>query len=250
MGLMESNVYNSPSQEARVGEQFVTTFRDSPLFIDEAVGQQLVGLVESAKINVMFVSPYLKLWGHLKNAIELAAKRGIDVNFLVRDEEEVTDSEDVRWLRSKKVKVLGLERLHSKIYTNESTVLISSMNLTESSAKNSLEIALKVTDPQTEKELRAYINERLIPLSKPVGQPLGQLYRAVKSVLNQQSLASCIRCKKKLSFEPERPLCDDCYDLWVQYGDRTHLERVCHSCGKQAEVSYSRPLCQPCFSKA
>ena len=219
------------------------------LFVDEAVGQELVALVSDAKEYVVFVSPYIQLWGHMRNAIQLATKRKVDIRFVVRSDEEVVDSDDMDWLTRNKVKVVSAERLHAKIYLNESRVLVSSMNLTESSTKNSLEIALQVTDQELDAELREYISERLLKLAEPVGTSTLGLGRLVKGWVSQLTPGSCIRCGTPIRFSPDRPLCEDCYDSWVFYNNPSYPEKVCHSCGKGARVSYLKPLCPACYGR-
>ena len=44
-----------------------------------------------------------------------------------------------------------------QIYLNQSSVLITSMNLHESSSKNSMEICISTNDPEIQQEVRGYI---------------------------------------------------------------------------------------------
>jgi len=55
--------------------------------------------------------------------------------------------------------VYAVDKLHAKIYMNESTVIVTSMNLLESSSKNSKELAIRIDDENGKKEIRSYIQQ-------------------------------------------------------------------------------------------
>ena len=48
--------------------------------------------------------------------------------------------------------------------------------------------------------------------AKPKGQSVG-------------TVGHCIRCGDGLPLNPDRPLCDRCYDTWVIFGDETYPEK-------------------------
>ena len=118
------------------------------VFTDGEIEPQIRAIVQKSKKQVILVTPYLELWGHLKNEIAKAVKRKIRVQVIVRPEEKEDKkrTDALEWLVENEVEVYELERLHAKIYLNEKNLLVSSMNLTESSTTNSLEIAMIVCD--------------------------------------------------------------------------------------------------------
>ena len=46
--------------------------------------------------------------------------------------------------------------------------------------------------------------------------------------------AYCIRCGGRVPFDPHRPLCDECYWEWSDYGNSYYPEHFCHSCGNDS----------------
>ncbi len=86
---------------------------------------------------------------------------------VVRAEPQVLKSEDLPWLTEAGVRVLATDRLHAKIYFNESKLVVSLMNLTEFSTKNSLELALVVNGTKAAHEIREYVSNTLIRLANP-----------------------------------------------------------------------------------
>ena len=224
------------------------------VFTDAAVEPQIRSIVGTSKRFVTLVSAYLELWGHLKTEIQKAVGRGVVVRLVIRADEQNKESdtqkkkraEDLEWLLTNEVEVYELESLHAKIYMNEKNVLVSSMNLTKSSINTSLEIAMIVTDLASSEALRTYVNELL----KSAQQPSRSQKISTRSIEYQgDHWGKCIRCSRGIQFDPDRPLCEDCYGLWEQYRDPEYPERYCHSCGKQAEVSKARPLCLNCYRR-
>ena len=236
------------------------------VFKDEEVSSRILSVINDAKKYVVIVSPYVHLWGHARNALELANKRGVDVTFLVRADSDILRGADVKWLVDHRVDVRSVDRLHAKVYVNENTTILSSMNLLESSSKNSLEIGILVRDDGDDRAVREYIDATLMKLAKPLGQYSRTIITAktagkprtkpttaaaaTKATTHPRASIRkgiCIRCKRGLDFDPERPLCDKCYQIWARYSDEEYEEEYCHRCGKEAETSYVKPLCWPCY---
>src|SRR2546427_2627507 len=209
-------------------------------FVDDEVEAQILSIIRNAIRNVILVTPYLALWGHLQNTIDEAVSRGVVVSFIIRTKEK-PPIEDMGWLVDHKVKLYEIPDLHAKIYINESTVLISSMNITEHSTTNSLEFAMIVRSENDATRFRNYVSD-LMRMAEPIqfvqseGQETGQV-------------GACIRCRQQIYFNAARPLCDNCYQLWAEYGNEDYAERYCHSCGKPSLVTYAKPLCGTCYQK-
>lgn len=79
-----------------------------------------------------------------------------------------------------------------------------------------------------------------IPFTKP---------NYIESTSTIEQEGNCIRCGKSITYNPERPLCKDCYTIWIQFGDATYPEKYCHCCGKEAKTSFEKPLCYNCWKK-
>ena len=61
----------------------------------------------------------------------------------------------------------------------------------------------------------------------------------------------CIRCRKRIDFDLDRPLCNNCYQEWAQYGNDDYPENYCHICGAERnfnnQVDYAHPCCYDCW---
>ncbi|MBI4233487.1 MAG: hypothetical protein HY686_03510 [Chloroflexi bacterium] len=224
------------------------------VFVDGEVPLRIERLVEGARKYVVLVSPYLKLWRHLEVAIQQAAKRRVAITVVLRDDNgEIggrEGKEGVQWLVSNGITVLAVEGLHAKVYMNEAQTMLCSMNLTEQSTSNSMEIGTVVT-PDRDKHLVQEYVAKLLKIARPVSQAQGQgasrHAAPTHSPVSQERAGFCIRCKRRGPLDPDYPLCPDCYDEWAEWRNEDYPENVCHNCGKPSKVSYARPLCRQCF---
>ncbi|MBI4310376.1 MAG: hypothetical protein HY681_01235 [Chloroflexi bacterium] len=226
------------------------------VFLDHEVQSAILAIFGDAKKEAVTVTPYVGLlegreqrpWPHAQQAITDAIRRGVRVTFIVRESwtREKGSVDDLEWLSQNKVKVLTVEELHAKIYLNESSVVVSSMNLVGSSARGSREFALTLKNPSEIERLRSYV-KALMGGAKLLERQAGPLPTSRSSRGEVAILGVCIRCSRPLALDPGKPLCETCYERWTRY-KKEDYEKVCHSCGQPAEVSYARPLCPRCYS--
>jgi len=85
----------------------------------------IVSVINGAKEFVVLVSPYTDLngWENLKDAINNAARRGVEVSYYVRKEEGIPGTEDLD------VSLYEVPNLHSKMFYSESEAVIGSAHL-------------------------------------------------------------------------------------------------------------------------
>jgi hypothetical protein len=85
----------------------------------------IISLIAGAKEFVVLVSPYTDLvgWENLKNAINTASDRGVEVSYFVRKDEGIPGTEDLN------VKIFEVPGLHSKMFYSESKAVIGSAHL-------------------------------------------------------------------------------------------------------------------------
>ncbi|MEX2374240.1 MAG: phospholipase D-like domain-containing protein [Dehalococcoidia bacterium] len=253
-------------------QQAVTT-----ILADDEVSPEILRVIREANKYVTLVSPYNKFWGHLKLAIQAAIQRGVQLTVVCREDEKGSQ-EAIHWLGREGATVYAVERLHAKLMLNESAALVTSMNLLESSAQNSKEVAVLIRDGAMHKELCGYVNDRLIAYGSRVypasSQPANpsvarakphpspavidpkkggprpsrgrKLWKMAKVLVTG---GRCIRCDKAIEYNPERPLCGDCFKVWNQHKNPSYAEVHCHRCGKESQTSLIKPLCRSCYQE-
>ncbi|MBI4305853.1 MAG: hypothetical protein HY678_05990, partial [Chloroflexi bacterium] len=206
---------------------------------DEDVPGRILSVLRDARKYVILVSPYLGLWGHAQDAIQIAVRNRVGVTVVLRKEPEVLNSEDVGWLLDNGVKVAAVEDLHAKIYLNESSVVLSSMNLTRGSTQKSLDFAVVLQQSELGESVREYVNRTVLPLADEVkaAGKVTQFFARIADAVR----GYCIRCGRAIPKNNDKPMCDECYEVWAGYKKRDYVEKTCHSCGQAAAISYAKP---------
>ena len=226
------------------------------ILTDDDVESAVLELVRAANERLVLISPYNQYWFHLKKALEEAIiGRGVKVAVGYRTKDASYRSkegiEDVAWLAKLGATVVAVDHLHAKIYMNESTALVASMNLTEWSTKNSREICVRIKGRERSK-LDDYVNDLLNAGTPLASAPPSRGSRATSRASAAPSRAHatrgwCIRCKADIPFDDERPLCHKDFLSWNQYKDPNYEERYCHRCGQVKKTTFAKPLCDPCY---
>ncbi|MDD4190364.1 MAG: hypothetical protein PHI28_03480 [Mangrovibacterium sp.] len=85
----------------------------------------IISMIDHAKDYVVLVSPYTDLngWENLKEAINNASGRGIEVSYYVREKEGVPGTEELD------VSLYEVSNLHAKIFFSERIAVIGSAHL-------------------------------------------------------------------------------------------------------------------------
>lgn len=127
------------------------------------ISTEIIDVIYQTKEHLVIVSPYVNFanWDRLLTELRNALKRGVKIDFFVRDDPDNSRS----W---EQVSALGItprlvSNLHAKFYYNEQIGIISSMNLLGSSNSNSIEIGCKLDSPQELQELHLFVNDFLVP---------------------------------------------------------------------------------------
>jgi hypothetical protein len=233
----------------------------------------IVELVDSATNTLILVTPYMDPWSKLQTAIRTAVVvRNVKTLLVVRGGED-------RAKQERQVEKLGLggrlavryvEYLHAKVYLNDRHLLVTSMNLLESSAMNGWEIAIEydwVADRPAFEEVLRHLNPilkqakveeeirvKLAATAKPVMPALQSAPKAVttaapraRSAAPAKATGVCIRCGDGIAANPAKPLCPACYKKWSVYSNPAYEEHYCHTCGARSATSVARPVCRSCF---
>ena len=127
------------------------------------VPSKLMNVILTAKKELVIVSPYVNLTytKQVSAALVAARNKGVRIDFYIRDEPNNSVSRD-------QVRSLGLTprlipNLHAKLYFNETTGLIASLNLLSSSIGNSIEIGGQLETPAELAELRLFVEQFITP---------------------------------------------------------------------------------------
>ena len=224
------------------------------------ISAELEKLVRGAQKEITLISPYIKVNQRLLGDIKDVNQRGVQFTIIYGKRD--MRSEEKEWIDNLAPAEIGfVENLHAKCYLNESTAIITSMNLYEFSQRNNDEMGIQVDskeDCQLYQEIKAEA-ERLMRIAtnrqsrlpEPPPEPVRRQSRPpVATPEPAQRIRTngyCIRCHASISLDPGKPLCYQCYQNWVRYENEDYPEEYCHRCGKENKTSMAKPLCYPCY---
>lgn len=212
--------------------------------------------VGAAQDILIVVTPYFRPWAQMQTEIERAAKRKVDVRLIVREDEVDKLRDALAPCTACGVRVLSRTRLHAKLYVTESAAILTSMNLLEASANDSWEAGIQVEKSGAPDPYRRLLRQAqdLIEASDEIAPPDRARGRKAPSGNNvpaaPPSKGACLRCGEKIRFDPEKPLCFQCYGSWKKYANAEYEEKYCHGCGEPKATSVAKPMCRPCWTTA
>jgi hypothetical protein len=225
------------------------------LISNEKIPIAINDLIDEATEYLLLISPYVKIWGHLRNHLEKCkAKTKVAI---IRDENLDEKAEIIKEFNTLGITVKALQNLHAKIYLSEKACIISSMNLYDFSAANSEEVAVQITDRDSLVEIKKYVEDNLSYRSRDIdlkkimasGPRVENYNQKTPKVAKADISGHCIRCGKGIMLNPEKPYCKSCFESWALYENPEYREKHCHACGKPEATSMLKPVCKPCFYK-
>ncbi len=214
-------------------------------------------IILRAKRKLILVSPYLQLSKTFFERLKDANFRGVEIKILY-GKNELQNNEKELLASLEKLEIHYFDNLHAKCYFNESEMVITSMNMYEFSEKNNREMGVYITRDKDKELFENAVNETLSILHSSEKRDLQKVEKEVYSSNNHKdkwadenndSQGFCIRCGDQIEFNPDRPYCWDCYNVWRQYENEEFLEQVCHKCGKPENSSMAKPQCYECFKE-
>ena len=68
-----------------------------------------------------------------------------------------------------------------------------------------------------------------------------------KIVTIKKDSGFCIRCKKQIPYNSDKPYCKECFSIWEEYSNENYVENICHNCGKEDDTTILSPECYNCY---
>lgn len=226
-------------------------------------GAAFIDLIKNSNQYLFIISPYIKITTQNKNYLQGISSRNIDIKLIYRSDSKL-DSEDEKFLReNNRIQLFTCDNLHAKCYLNEHSGIISSLNLYDHSQANNWEMGVLFNKKEDAdlyynayNELTLIVNasKKRSIMSTPkqsqkavfIPEKKGLMDKILDATIGPQ-VGYCIRCRKEIEFNPNRPLCSNCYMIWNKHANPSYKEKFCHHCGKEYQSSYEKPICYACF---
>lgn len=214
---------------------------------------RLESLVQDATGFLILVTPEVDLRAAAWEHIELAARRGVEVEVYVRDEPELLldllASETLQQLRDAGVRFSAIKTLgHGSVYLTEQAAVVCGNALVRHPVRGPAELDLGCEVPGCSRlhaDITAIIHEQVCALSRPLDEPRAvPLEAAARTAFGR--VGFCIRCAQAMAFNTWAPYCRRCYPEWARLAEPLLSEAHCHHCGNLYTSCRSAPVCRTC----
>ncbi|MBT3479451.1 MAG: phosphatidylserine/phosphatidylglycerophosphate/cardiolipin synthase family protein [Candidatus Marinimicrobia bacterium] len=208
------------------------SFATNEILLDEEIKSKVSDIISYAEEFIVIVSPFFSPGETLLRNIIQAAKNEVKV-YIVHNTKELENPEFLKILKRIDgiCKVYNHPNLHSKLYFNESEMIITSLNLNQSSMMNSFEVGWHSNKDMDFERVKGYVHEGIIN---------DKLSSKTEISKVEEKLGYCIRTKKRILLNIDRPI-----EIGEYYkSNRSNDGSYCHKCGDEFDTSIDNPFCK------
>lgn len=203
--------------------------------------QRIEEILRKAKNEIFIVTPYLKLSDTMYQRLRDASSREVKIT-VVYGKKDLNDKEYKKLGSIDNIKVFYCNNLHAKCYCNEEDMVITSMNLYESSLGINREMGIYI-NRKSDKELYTDGFEEVRSIINA-----SELDYEDQPSIAQNGKGFCITCRTSITLDIMRPFCLTCFKEWSKSYDEWNTENYCLDCGDKERTSMRKPVCYSCYT--
>jgi len=241
----------------------------------DAAYSAIVDIVIKADRKLVLICPYMtRIPDDLLARLKHKDKQGVKTVVVCREKDSGKDlASEVRSALKelRNLELLFDDDLHAKCFYNEKSMVITSLNLHEASARKNREMgvllsseedpsvfneALKEADyiidgAKKDSPLKNFANRFFKETKSAVDSLAENISMVVEPSSGTRQKGYCIRCGKSKTYDLDAPYCPDCYRVWNKFKDPDYKEEFCHLCGTPNQpTTMHKPLCNSCYNKS
>jgi hypothetical protein len=124
------------------------------------IASRIMSLMDEAENTLIIISPYNKIakWEKMRRLLMAVSKR-IDVEYYIRARVPGNRKE----ITSMGINPVEIDNLHAKVYMNERSAIVTSMNLNESSDIQSLDIGFETENSDEFEHVKSFYRTHIRP---------------------------------------------------------------------------------------
>jgi phosphatidylserine/phosphatidylglycerophosphate/cardiolipin synthase-like enzyme len=241
----------------------------------DAAYAAIVEIVNKADRKLVLICPYMtRIPDDLLQRLKHKDKQGIKTIVVCREKDSGKDlasevRSELKELRN--LELLFDDDLHAKCFYNEKSMVITSLNLHEASARKNREMGVLLSSEEDssvfnealeeaeyiiggakkDSTLKSFANRVLKEINSAIDLPTQNTSMKVRSSSRTKQKGYCIRCGKNKTYDLDAPYCPDCYRVWNKFKDPDYKEEFCHLCGTPNQpTTMNKPLCNSCYNKS
>jgi len=222
---------------------------------------EIEDLIKNAGEKLTLISPFLKISKDFKELLKYRNDQDKATTIVFGKKQELIPDE-LSFIQSLRLVVLRFnENLHAKCYLNDERIIITSLNLYESSKGNNKEmgILLEKSEASDAKAIEDALKEvdfiistsHLFGLTPSVNKNSYPGPQKINSIVSS-GVGYCIRTGVNIPFNLNKPMGYEAFMVWDQFGDPYYPEKYCHFSGElsNGETCYSKPILSKNWKKA
>jgi hypothetical protein len=127
------------------------------------IASKIMTLIVEAEIELILVSPYVKIndWDKMKKSLSKAVNKGVAITFIARQ----NTNDDLTPLKALNIKPILVKDLHAKVYINDKYAIVTSQNITQYSDINSIDIGYQTENEKERLELIDFVNNYITTIN-------------------------------------------------------------------------------------
>lgn len=220
------------------------------------VSHEIENIIKGAKSKLALVSPYLKLSQNFFERLRDADKRDVKI-LIVYGKEELNLDQKLQLAELQNLELYFCANLHAKCYLNESSCVITSMNMYEFSEKNNREIGVLFsrTDDQeifneTAQEIKSIIgNSKESDLLHAEEKEVKKINRTTTLVSRPEQKTVVINPKQG-PFSTKKQFTNSFFGgILNAASSLLKTDGFCLRCGTKIGHNLDKPFCLTCYQQ-
>jgi len=213
----------------------------------KGISAHIEDIIRNAKNKLVLISPYIQLSKIFLERLQDTDRRNVKITLVFR-KGALKPDEGSQLSQLKNLSLYFCEDLHAKCYFNEERMLLTSMNMYESSEKNrEMGVLIRAND---DRELFGDALKEAESIVNASAKDDLKKHKDVSYYPRTDRKGYCIRCRRPIPYDLDRPHCYECFLEWVEWGNRDYEESYCHACGEPAPVTKAMPRCDSCYDRS
>lgn len=206
---------------------------------------EVESILTNARNYIVIVSPFIKINDDLISRLtDATVSRNVKITMVCR-EDDLRPEERKKVEQIPNLELCFNEKVHAKCFYNETYMVITSLNLYDSSTGDNREMGVLLSSGQPDD--RSAFND-----ARNEAQFIIRESSQTKKASRMETGVGnghCLRCGNGIPLNVEAPYCPGCYRVWAKYKDDEFEEHFCHLCGAPADTSMKKPLCASCYKR-
>jgi len=216
------------------------------------ISYYLEKIIREAREELYILFPYLQMSRELFELLKETSDRGVPV-IIVYANEDLHLDEKLKLGGLGSLEIYQSENLNAKCCCSEKSVILTSMDIHQFTAFETLEMGVAFTRSgdndiykKTYGEIKSVItSSKNMNLHKRPVEELIQPSVKVKKIYH----GFCIICAMPVSYNIEKPFCRNCASKHGVNGEASDKAGFCHRCGTPFKVGINKPLCETCVNE-